>query len=51
MAHATTGEARSASEIEREVDAERARVSETIDALQRKASVGNIVDQVVKAVG
>jgi hypothetical protein len=52
MAHAATEqEDRSASAIEREVDAERQRVSETIDALQRKASVGNIVDQVVKAMG
>jgi hypothetical protein len=52
MAYATTDPGqRSASEIEQEVDAERARVSETIDALQRKVSVGNIVDQVVKAVG
>jgi hypothetical protein len=40
-----------AREIEREVDAERQRVSETIDALQRKVSVGSIVDQVVKSVG
>lgn len=52
MAYATTDPGqRSASEIEREVDAERERVSETIDALQRKVSVGNIVDQVVRAVG
>jgi hypothetical protein len=42
---------RSASEIEREVDEERARLSDTLDALQEKASIGNIVDQVVRAIG
>lgn len=42
---------RSASELEREVNEERARLSETIDALQEKASVGNIVDQVMRAIG
>lgn len=41
---------RSAREIEREVDQERARVAETIDALQEKVSVNNMVDQVVAAV-
>ena len=42
---------RSVSELEREVGEERARVSRTIDALQDRASLGNIVDQVAKAVG
>ncbi len=42
---------RSAATIEREVDAERAKVSRTIDALQDKMSVGSIVDQVTEAVG
>jgi Protein of unknown function (DUF3618) len=40
----------SSAELEREVTREREHVADTIDALQRKASVGNIVDQVVKAV-
>ena len=42
---------RSAAELEREVGEERERVSRTLDALQERASVGNIVDQVFKAVG
>jgi hypothetical protein len=42
---------RSVTELEREVDRERARVSATIDELQARASTGNLVDQVVKAVG
>ena len=42
---------RSVSELEREVDHERERVSATIDELQSRASMGNIVDQLVKAVG
>ncbi len=42
---------RSVSELERDVDSERERVSATIDELQARASMGNIVDQVVKAVG
>jgi hypothetical protein len=42
---------RSVSELEREVDSERERVSATIDELQSRASMGNIVDQLVKAVG
>lgn len=41
---------RSASEIEREVDRERARVAGTIDALQDKVSVNGMIDQVVRAV-
>ena len=41
---------RSVSELEREVDQERERVSTTIDELQSRASMGNIVDQLVKAV-
>ena len=41
---------RSVSELEREVDHERERVSATIDELQSRASMGNIVDQLVKAV-
>ena len=41
----------SVTELEREVDRERARVSATIDELQSRASVGSLVDQVVKAVG
>ncbi len=35
--------------LEREVDAERTRVAETLDALQDKMSVGNIVDDVVRS--
>ena len=35
--------------IEREVDAERSRVAETLDALQDKMSVGSIVDDVVRS--
>ena len=42
---------RSVTELEREVDRERERVSATIDELKWRASVGNIVDQLVKAVG
>jgi hypothetical protein len=42
---------RSAAEIEREVDAERARVAETIDKLQNSVSLGNVVDEVVRTVG
>ena len=42
---------RSVTELEREVDRERERVSATIDELQSRASMGNIVDQLVKAVG
>jgi hypothetical protein len=42
---------RSASELEREVDRERERVSATIDELQARASVGSLVDQLVKVVG
>jgi len=42
---------RSVSALEREVDRERERVSATIDELQARASVGSLVDQVVKAVG
>ena len=41
----------SVTELEREVDRERERVSATIDELQARASVGSLVDQVVKAVG
>ncbi len=52
MTHASTDPGnRSLHEIEREVDAERLRVSETIDALQQKVSVGGLVDQIVKSVG
>ena len=40
----------SVTELEREVDRERERVSATIDELQARASVGSLVDQVVKAV-
>ena len=42
---------RSVAELEREVDRERERVSATIDELQARASVGSLVDQLVKAVG
>ena len=42
---------RSVTELEREVDRERERVSATIDELQSRASVGSLVDQLVKAVG
>lgn len=41
----------SVASIEREVNAERARVSDTIDALQTKASIGNVVDQLMKSIG
>lgn len=37
-------------EIERDVDRERARVAETIDALQDKFSVNSIVDDVIRSV-
>lgn len=47
----TNGGDRSASELEREVDRERERVSATIDELQSRASVGSLVDQLVKAIG
>ena len=42
---------RSVTELEREVDRERERVSATIDELQSRASMGSLVDQLVKAVG
>ena len=42
---------RSVTELEREVDRERERVSATIDELQSRASVGNMAEQLVKAVG
>jgi hypothetical protein len=42
---------RGVSELERDVDAERARVSETLDALQAKASISNVFDEIVRAVG
>jgi len=42
---------RGVAELEREVDRERERVSATIDELQARASVGSLVDQLVKAVG
>jgi hypothetical protein len=41
---------RSVSDLEHEVDRERAELSATIDALRDKASVGNLVDQIVKVV-
>ena len=47
----TNPDDRSVTELEREVDRERERVSATIDELQSRASMGNIVDQLVKAVG
>ena len=47
----TNPDDRSVTELEREVDRERERVSATIDELQARASVGSLVDQVVKAVG
>ena len=47
----TTPGDRSVGELEREVDRERERVSATIDELQARASVGSLVDQLVKAVG
>lgn len=49
--HNTNSGGGSVAELEREVDRERERVSATIDELQARASVGNLVDQVVKAVG
>lgn len=49
--HSTDPDGRSAAALEREVDAERAKVSQTIDALQSKMSIGNVVDQVTEAVG
>jgi Protein of unknown function (DUF3618) len=42
---------RSVTELEREVDRERERVSATIDELQERASAASLVDQLVKAVG
>lgn len=41
---------RSAADLEREVDRERGRIDQTIDALQEKLSVGNLVDQVLHSV-
>ena len=41
---------RGVAELEREVDHERSQLSATIDALQAKASMGNIVDEVMKVV-
>ena len=41
---------RSVAELEREVDQERSRLGDTIDALQAKASVGNVLDEVFKVV-
>ncbi|MEZ5866293.1 MAG: DUF3618 domain-containing protein [Geminicoccaceae bacterium] len=49
--HSTDPGGRSAAALEREVDAERAKVSRTIDALQSKMSIGHVVDQVTEAVG
>jgi hypothetical protein len=49
--HSTNTDDRSVTELEREVDRERGRVSATIDELQARASVSSLVDQVVKAVG
>lgn len=45
----STHGAESPEALEREVDAERSRVAETLDALQDKMSVGNIVDDVVRS--
>jgi len=42
---------RSVADLEQEVNRERERVSATIDELQSRASVGGLVDQLVKAVG
>ena len=42
---------RSVTELEREVDRERERVSATIDELKGRASAASLVDQLVKAVG
>lgn len=50
-ANTTDPGSRSAAEIEREVDAERAKVSRTIDALQDKMSVGSVMDQFVQVMG
>lgn len=41
---------RGVAELEREVDRERSQLSATIDALQAKASMGNIVDEVMRVV-
>ncbi len=49
--YSTDPNGRSAASLEREVDAERTKVSQTIDALQSKMSIGNVVDQVTEAVG
>ena len=49
MTHSETATGdRSVADLEREVDQERARLSATIDALQAKASMGNIVEEVMK---
>lgn len=42
---------RSVRELEREVETERENVSKTIDALQSRASMSNVLEEVVKAVG
>jgi hypothetical protein len=49
--HNTNPGNRDVADLERDVDAEREQVSQTIDALQAKADLGNVVDQIVKAVG
>jgi Protein of unknown function (DUF3618) len=46
----TDPQGQSVSDLEREVEQERKRVSETIDALQSRASASNVLEQVVKAV-
>jgi hypothetical protein len=52
MAEASTDpQGRSVSDLEREVETERMNVSKTIDALQSKASMSNIFEEVVKVVG
>jgi hypothetical protein len=51
MAQATTDpQGQSVSELEREVNAERENISNTVDALMSKASMNNVVEEIVKVI-
>lgn len=47
----TDPQSRSVEELEREAELERRNVANTIDALQEKASMGNVVEEIVRLVG
>jgi Protein of unknown function (DUF3618) len=52
MAQATTDpQDQSVAELERQVNEERANVSNTVDALMSKASVGNVVEEIARVIG